>query len=82
MVDISTPHDSSESGLEIISSEDDVRNFSSSGASTSHSESDIGSVKSSNIGNSSTSNSNFLAILLEAINNLDSVFWGALSKHS
>ena len=86
MVDVSTPHYGFESSLEIISSQYNVGNLLSSRASTSHSKSNISSIKSLYISNSTTSDCNSFDIaiitFLECFDYSCSMSWGCFGKYS
>jgi len=86
VVDVSTPHHGFESSLEIISSQYNVGDLLSSRASTSHSKSNISSVKSLYISNSTTSDCNSfditIIIFLECFDYSCSVSWSCLGKYS
>lgn len=88
MVDVSSPHYSSESSLKIISSENKVRNLLCSRASTAHSKGNSCSIKSFDIRDGSSSDCDLSGIVsivyssLQSFNYLESVSWGCFGKYS
>lgn len=66
MINVSSPHNSFDSSLEVVVGEDEITRHSSGGAAWSHSKTNISSLKSINIGDTFTSDSNLIAQKLKS----------------